>query len=168
MWNALMHIEWPEMLIPTHSIAEMVVRGTIMYLGLFTILRLVLKRQAGGSSITDILVIVLIADAAQNGMAKEYQSIPEGLVLVLTIILWSFILDWLAFRFAWFSKLIQPQPLLLVHNGKAQRHNMRRELISMEELLGELRQQGVDSIEDVETANMEGDGRISVVKFEKA
>jgi uncharacterized membrane protein YcaP (DUF421 family) len=49
--------------------------------------------------ITDLLVIVLIADAAQNGMAGEYRSLTDGLLLVATIVAWSYALNWLAFRF---------------------------------------------------------------------
>jgi hypothetical protein len=58
-----------------------------------------LKREAGGVGITDMLVIVLLADAAQNAMAGEYKSISDGLVLVSTIIFWSYALDWLGYRY---------------------------------------------------------------------
>jgi hypothetical protein len=77
-------IEWLELLIPTHSLAEIVLRGTVMYLSLFLILRFVMLRQSSTIGIADILVIVVIADAAQNGFAKKYRSITEGVLLVLT------------------------------------------------------------------------------------
>jgi uncharacterized membrane protein YcaP (DUF421 family) len=51
-------------------IAEIVVRGTLMYLGLFVILRFMARRQAGHFGPADLLVIVLIADAAQNGLGN--------------------------------------------------------------------------------------------------
>jgi uncharacterized membrane protein YcaP (DUF421 family) len=163
MWDQLMHIEWAEMFWPTHSLAEMVVRGTIMYVGLFIILRLVLKRQSGGSSVTDILVIVLIADAAQNGMAKEYKSVTEG----LTIIGWNYLLNFLTFYFPLLEHLIQEKPLLLVKNGQLQRRNMRQELLTPGELMSELRQYEIESLNDVESAYMEPDGRISIVPVQK-
>ena len=55
--------------------------STIVYLFILFVLRL-LRREAGSLSISDLLVVVLIADAAQNAMASEYKSITEGLVLV--------------------------------------------------------------------------------------
>jgi hypothetical protein len=60
------------------GIAEIVVRGTLMYLGLFVILRFMARRQAGHFGPADLLVIVLIADAAQNGRGKKYQSVTEA------------------------------------------------------------------------------------------
>ena len=66
-----------------------------MYLALFIMLRIVLKRQAGTLGMTDLLLITLLADASQNAMAGEYNSLPDGVVLVATIILWNYIFDWL-------------------------------------------------------------------------
>jgi uncharacterized membrane protein YcaP (DUF421 family) len=82
--------DWEAMFVPHTSPLEMIIRGSIMYLGLFVLLRVVLKRQSGGVAITDILVVVLLADAAQNGMAGDYRSIPDGLLLVGTILFWSY------------------------------------------------------------------------------
>ena len=92
-------IEWSELLIPTHSLAEIMIRGTVMYLALFLVLRFVMLRQSSTIGIADILVIVLIADAAQNGFAKEYQSVTEGVLLVLTIVFWDIFLNWLSYHF---------------------------------------------------------------------
>ena len=79
-----------------------------MYLGLFVILRFMARRQAGQFGPADLLVIVLIADAAQNGLGKEYQSVTEGLVLVMTIVAWEFLLDWLAYRYPLSSHSLSP------------------------------------------------------------
>ena len=87
----LLQVDWAGLFIPTHSVAEMVVRGTLMYLALFLILRFLMKRQGGSIGIADLLVIIIIADAAQNAFAKEYSSVTEGVVLVLTIIFWDFL-----------------------------------------------------------------------------
>src|SRR5436189_6398245 len=97
--DKLFLIEWSELLIPTHSLAEMILRGTVMYLSLFVILRFVMVRQTSTIGIADILVIVVIADAAQNAFTKEYKSITEGIVLVLTIVFWNMFLNWISYRF---------------------------------------------------------------------
>ena len=150
---------------PTIHLGEIVVRGTIVYLFLFALLR-VLRRGAGAISITDLLVIVLIADAAQNAMANEYRSITEGLVLVSTIVFWDFFLDWLGYKFPSLQWIVHPAPLLLVKDGRILRHNLRRQLITEEELMEKVREQGVDSISKVKTSYLEGDGRISVIASE--
>lgn len=163
--DKLFSIAWDELLIPTHSIAEMMLRGTVMYLCLFLLLRFVMLRQSSTIAIADILVIVVIADAAQNAFSNEYRSITEGLVLVSTIVFWDVALSWLAYRFKAFEHLLEPPPLELVRDGKVNRRNMRKEMITEGELRSQLRQQGVDDFGDVRSAHLEGNGEISVVKM---
>ncbi|MDD1525729.1 DUF421 domain-containing protein [Bradyrhizobium sp. WBOS7] len=160
-------LPWHEIFAPTHSLLEMLVRGTIMYFGIFILMRLILKRQTGGISIPDVLLVVLLADAAQNGMAGEYRSITEGLVLVATIIFWNLAIDWLGYHVPFVERLVRPPPLLLIKNGKVLRRHLRQELVTMDELLSKLREEGVDSPADVIEAYIEGDGNISVKKKEK-
>ena len=71
--DKLFLIEWAELLIPTHSVAEIMLRGTVMYLSLFVILRFVMVRQTSTIGIADILVIVVIADAAQKWICQGIQ-----------------------------------------------------------------------------------------------
>jgi uncharacterized membrane protein YcaP (DUF421 family) len=157
-------IDWAELVIPTHSLAEIMLRGTIMYLALFAILRFVMLRQSSTIGIADILVIVVIADAAQNGFSKEYKSVTEGVLLVLTIVFWDIFLNWLSYRFKMFERLLTPAPLPLVKFGRMNHRNMRKELITKEELMGQLREQGVQELSEVKEASLEANGEISVVK----
>lgn len=164
--NSFLHIDWNAVFIPSVGIAEIVVRGTIVYLMLFVLLR-VLRRETGVLGIADVLVIVMIADAAQSAMASDYKSVTEGLILVGTIAFWDYLLDWLGYRFPWFQRLLRPAPLQLIKDGTLNRKHMRQEMITLDELMGQLREQGVEKVEDVKMCCLEGDGRISVIKFEK-
>ena len=164
--DKLFSVDWAELFIPTHSLAEMFVRGTIMYVALFLIFRFLMRREAGSIGIADILVVVVIADAAQNAFAKEYHSVVEGIVLVVTIVLWDFIIDWASYRVPALGKILQPRPLPLIKDGVLIRRNMRQELITVEELQSQLRKQGIERIDDVKAAYMEGDGEISVLPRE--
>jgi uncharacterized membrane protein YcaP (DUF421 family) len=159
-----MNINWEAIFVPDITLIETVVRGSIMYLALFILLRVILKRQSGTLGITDLLLITLLADASQNGMAGDYKSIPNGIVLVATIIFWDFALDWLSYKSPGFQRLIEAPPLLLVKNGQLLRRNMRKELITDEDLLMQLREQGISDISKVKEAYMESDGHISVVE----
>ena len=160
-WN----IDWEGIFTPTNSLMELVVRGTIMYFVLFGLLRLVLKRQAGGIGTTDILVIVLLAEVAGNGFATEYKSVVEGTVLVGTILFWSYTLEWAAHRFAAVERILHAPTLVLIENGKMLRKNMRAELVTKEELMAQLREKGIEDCAQVKRACMEADGMISVIKM---
>src|SRR5262245_18723861 len=94
----------------------------------------------------DLLVVVLIADAAQNAMSANYVSVPDGILLVATIVSWSYCLDWLGCRFPRLQRFLRPPPLPLVRDGRLLRHNLRRELVSEEELMSQLREQGVEDL----------------------
>jgi uncharacterized membrane protein YcaP (DUF421 family) len=163
---SLIEVDWKSVFVPSLSLLEIILRGSLIYLFLFVVLR-VLRRGAGAIGISDLLVVVLIADAAQNALGSEYRSVTEGAVLVLTIVGWDYLFDWLGFRIPGLRPLLRPQALLLIKNGKLQKRNLRKEMISEEELLGELREQGVANVEDVKFSFMESNGHISVVKKDK-
>ena len=166
MDDRLWKIDWRGIFIPETSLLELVVRGTIMYFLLFGLLRLVLKRQAGGIGTTDVLVIVLLAEVAGNGFAAEYKSVVEGAVLVGTILFWGYVLEWTAHRFPAFERIIRAKTLVLVEDGKMLRGNMKAELVTTEELMAQLREKGIEDCAQVKRASMEADGRISVVKMD--
>jgi uncharacterized membrane protein YcaP (DUF421 family) len=163
--NATQGIDWHAMLVPTGSLLELMVRASFMYLLILAGFR-IFRRDAGSLSVSDLLVVVLIADAAQNGMAGEYTSVTEGMVVVATIFAWNYVLDWLAYRFRFVHWLLHPPPLLLVRNGQVQHRNLRSELITKQDLLEQLREQGVEEVATVKKCYLESDGKLSVIRSE--
>jgi uncharacterized membrane protein YcaP (DUF421 family) len=157
-------MDWHSIFVPTLGVGEVIVRGSIMYLALFLILRFAGRRQAGSFGPADLLVIVLIADAAQNGLGKDYTSVTEGIILVLTIVGWQYLLDWLGWRFPVLRPMLTAPALKLIDDGRLLEHNMRKELLTREELESQLRQHGVEDFGKVRAARLEGDGRLSVLK----
>jgi uncharacterized membrane protein YcaP (DUF421 family) len=152
------------MFTPSVSLAELMLRGTLMYLLIFALMR-IFRREAGTLSIPDLLVVVLVADAAQNGLSSDYRSITEGAVLVGTIFFWNYALDWLAYRWTPIKRLLQPPPLALIRDGMILRRNLKSELISVDDLLSQLREHGIDDPRVVKRCFIEPDGHLSVVKF---
>lgn len=144
---------------------ELVLRGTLTFWFLFAIFRFVMHRDVGSVGIADVLVLVLIADASQNAMAGGYESVSDGMVLVATIVGWNYALDWGAYRFAWLRRMAEPPPLLLVRAGHVVRANLRKEMMTFDDLMSKLREHGVDEVAQVKKAYMEGDGTVTVVRF---
>lgn len=155
-------VDWQTLFVPSGSLLEIVIRGSFIYLLLIFLVR-ALRREAGQIGIADVLVIVIIADAAQNAMAGTYNSITEGVALILTIMGWDYALDWLSLYIPVVRRWLHPDPLLLIQNGRLQRRPLRHAMISEAELLSRLRQEGVESIAAVERCYLEGDGHISVI-----
>ena len=157
-------MNWSEIFGFSVSPLEIVVRGTAMYLFLFVLFRVVVKRRIGAVGVADILVLVIVADAAQNGMAGEYRSVTEGCLLVGIIVGWDLLIDWLAFRIPALQRILEPPPLLLIDHGRILWRNLRKELVSEMELQSKLREHGVTDPHDVEKAYMEPNGEVSVIK----
>lgn len=166
--ETLLAVDWKGIFVPSMGLIEIVIRGSLMYLALFAILRFIARRQAGQFGPADLLVIVLIADAAQNGLGQDYTSVTEGVVLVLTIVAWEYLIDWLAWRVPRLRPILTAPSVKLVENGEVVRDAMRNEMLTEEELMSQLRQNGVESIDAVRLARLEGDGRLSVLKREGA
>ena len=143
---------------------ELIVRGSAMYLLLFLLFRVVVRRRVGAVGMADILVLVIVADAAQNAMAGEYKSVTDGAILVGTILGWDMLIDWANWRFPALRGWLEAPPLLLVRNGRVIHRNLRHEFVTEDELESKLRQQGVKDVSEVAEARMESDGEVSVIK----
>jgi uncharacterized membrane protein YcaP (DUF421 family) len=154
--HALFAVEMP--------VVELVLRGTVIYWFLFLVFRFVLRRDVGGLSMADTLLLVIVADASQNAMAGEYHTVSEGLILLSTILGWNILLDWLAFRFRPFAAFAYPRTLLLVRHGQFIMKSLRRQLLTPEEVMSKLREQGIAHLREVRHAYLESDGGVSVVR----
>lgn len=143
---------------------ELALRGTAMYWFLFAIFRFVMRRDVGSIAIADVLLLVIVADASQNAMAGDYETIADGMLLVGVIVAWNWLIDWAAYRWEPVHKFLQPPPLLLIYRGRLLHRNLRQEYLNVADLMAELRKSGVEDIKQVRRAFMESDGSISVLK----
>ena len=143
---------------------ELLARGTIMYWFLFLLFRFVLRRDAGSAGISDILFVVLLGDAAQNGMIGQADTVPDALTLIGVLASWNYLLDSLGYHFALMARLTDPPPLMLVRNGRVLARNLRREHVTRDELLAAMRAEGVESYDEVKSLRLESNGDFSVIK----
>ena len=143
---------------------ELVVRGSAMYWFLFLAFRFVVRRDLGSVGVADILILVIVADAAQNAMSGGYDSVSDGFLLVSVLLGWNFLLDYLAYRFPAVSRFLEAPALPLVRNGRLLRRNMRAQFITERELQAKLRENGIDSFSAVKAMYLEANGEVSVIK----
>jgi uncharacterized membrane protein YcaP (DUF421 family) len=159
-------INWQEIFIPGVNPLEIFIRGTLIYLFCFIVMRFT-RRGISGISISDMLIIVMIADAAQNGMSADYKSVTDGILLILTLIFWDYLLNLLQDKVPFIRELFYPAPTELIKEGKLLRKNMDQNYITYEELMSQVREAGLEKPADVKKAFMEGDGSISIIPFDK-
>jgi uncharacterized membrane protein YcaP (DUF421 family) len=156
--------DWRAIFEPSASLLELFVRGTVTFLALMVLLRVVGQRESGGLGLTDLLVVVLVADAASAGLTGGVDSIPDGLLLVVTILFWSVALDAVAYRWPRVAAVIKARPRPLIKDGRLDRRVMRREFMTREEVLSQLRLHGIEDPAEVRRAYLEPNGMISVIR----
>ncbi|PJE94614.1 hypothetical protein CUT44_27585 [Streptomyces carminius] len=145
-------------------LAETVVRGAVVYLALLFMPRAAGQRESGGLGLTDVLIVVLVAQAVSGGLGGGSRSVTDGLVLVATILVCSLAVDAAAYRFPRFAAVVKARPRPLIRDGRLNRPLMRREFMSTEEVLSRLRLHGVHDPAQVHLAYLEPNGMISVLR----
>ncbi|XYJ08877.1 DUF421 domain-containing protein [Telluria sp. B2] len=157
---------WSDLFVVETPVLELVVRGTILYFTILVLMRFMPRRTGGELATMDLIFLLLIAEAASNAFG-EYTSIFEGLVLVLVLMGWNFIINAASYRFRFIEKLVSSPPIQVIRDGRMLRRNMRREFLTEEELMSSLRQQSIASVEEVKAAYIEGEGALTVVRFKE-
>lgn len=153
---------------PTVPLLEGFLRGTVIYLAVLTLMRTVGQREAGGLGITDVLVVVLVAEAAAPGLHGDGSSVADSLALVAGVVFWSVAIDAIAFRSPRFARLVKSRPKALIRDGEPNRRVMRRELMTDDELASQLRLHGIEDVRGIEHAYIEPNGMISIVRHDGA
>jgi uncharacterized membrane protein YcaP (DUF421 family) len=110
----------------------------------------------------EFVTLMLVSNAVQNAMNGGDNSISGGLILALTLIATTYLVDKLTYRFRWLDRLIQGSPVVVITRGVVQKENLRRHRITEHALRAMLREQGHYSIEKIDLAILESDGRLSV------
>lgn len=149
---------------PLHTLLDVALRTSIVYLALLVGLRLTGPRQLGQMSTFDLVLLLIIANAVQNSMVGPDTSLAGGLVAAGVLIGWHRVVDWWRLRFRGFAKLLAGEGIMLIHHGKILEAHCRRAGITRQELQQALREHGVSSVQDVMVAVLEPDGAISVIR----
>jgi uncharacterized membrane protein YcaP (DUF421 family) len=156
------------MWIPDLPVLEKIVRAAAVYVFLLVGLRLTGKRQMGQMSSFDLVVLLIISNVLQNAMIGNDNSVLGGFLGAATILALNYGVTRLAFSRRGLERLLDGAPTLLIHNGKVIEANLRRELLTRDELMAALRRQGIMTVEEVHVALLEETGTITAVKREHA
>ena len=146
---------------------EFVLRGVIIYFFLLILLRVTGKRQVGQLAPFDLVLLLILSDSVQNAMNAGDESILAGLILATTLIFLNHFVGLVAFRSRKMEKLIEGEPLVLIHNGQLFKKVMERQQITDQELKTALRNEGCENVEDVRLAILESNGHVSVLSKDK-
>lgn len=151
-------------LIPDISILEKIIRPAVVYLFLLLAFRVAGKRELGQMTPFDLIVLLTISNILQNAMIGPDNSLGGGLIGAVTMIMLNGILARVTFQFPRLARVLNGEPTLLIENGQIKDANLRRELMTVEEVQRALRKHDLDweDIPRVERAMLELDGTVTI------
>ena len=138
------------------------VRTIILYFFIMVGLRLMGKRQIGELEPSELVMTMMISDLAAVPMQDFGIPLLSGLLPILTLLALSLLLSQLSLRSLRLRALICGTPTVLIRNGTLQQAAMRKNRYTLDELMEELREQGISRVEDVKYAVLENSGQLTV------
>lgn len=152
--------------LPEMPLFENILRGAILYFFILAILRILPRRTTGELGAMDLVFILLLTEAASHALG-DFNTIGDGIIMLLVFIICNYAVNQLTYHSAFFRKLFEHEPVQIIKDGKINHKNMRKELLTKDELLTSLRENGIENIDDVKDAFVESEGIISFIKKEK-
>jgi uncharacterized membrane protein YcaP (DUF421 family) len=162
--HAFFALPWHEMLFPHPSWMEKILRPVLVYVALLITFRFLSKRDLTQNTTFDLLIVLLLSNVVQNALIGDDNSILGALAGAATLLLMSTGLNRLTAKSIGARRILEGEPILLVHNGKLQDENMRKYAVSRADLNAGLRAENMITLEDVRYAFLELDGTISVIR----
>lgn len=138
--------------------------GPIGYIAIIAMLRISGKRTLSKWNSFDFVVTIAFGSVLASILLSTQDTFGKGLLSFALLIIFQYIVTWIAVRSSWVQKLIKAEPALLVYRGQIQHEVLQRERIAEGEVLAALRSNSVAAIEDVDAVVLETDGSFSVIR----
>ncbi|GAB1406455.1 DUF421 domain-containing protein [Thermomonas brevis] len=144
-----------------------VLRAVAIYVLVMVLVRVSGKRSVGQFTPFDLVLLILIGNAVQNGINGGDNSLTGAAIMATTLIALNYAVAFVTSRSRAVEKVVEGVPVVLARHGTLYREVLRRELVSEDDFHEALRMNNVGDIADVELALLETNGNISVVQRQK-
>ena len=141
------------------------IRTLILYLLLLAVIRLLGKRQIGQMEPSEFVVTMLAANLASIPMEEVGIPLYAGVVPMLVLLGAELLLSGLSLGSVGFRRLLCGKPVILIENGRILQENLRKTRVTIDELMGHLREKDVLNIMTVQYAILETNGNLSVFPY---
>jgi uncharacterized membrane protein YcaP (DUF421 family) len=145
---------------------DIVLRAAVLYAFIVFVMRVTGRRELSSLSPVDLVLLIVLGDAIQQGLTQSDYSVTGAIIAVSTIATLQVITSYVSYRSRRARKVLEGQPIVIVDRGKLVERNLRRERMARDEFDEEMRQQQIASLDDVEWAILESNGEISFIKKE--
>ena len=142
---------------------DIAVRAAIAFLFIFFLTRVIGRRELSSLEPFDLILLIVLGDLIQQGVTQSDYSVTGLSIAGSTMALLTVLVSYLSFRFPRARPVLDGEPIVIVRDGKPIEGNLRRERLTLEEVMAEARLQQIDSLDKVRWAVLETSGRISFI-----
>jgi uncharacterized membrane protein YcaP (DUF421 family) len=142
---------------------DLAIRATFLFGFVYLLTRIIGRRELSSLEPFDLILLIVIGDAIQQGLTQDDYSVTGALIVVGTFAMLQVLVSLLSWRFQALRPALDGEPIIVVQDGKPIERNMRRERLTVEEVLVEARRQQLTSIEQIAWAVLETSGSISII-----
>src|SRR5213595_2896912 len=143
---------------------DIVLRGIAIYVFIYLLTRVVGRRELSSLEPFDLILLIILGDSVQQGLTQDDYSVTGAMIAVGTIAALQVSTSYLSFRFPRLRPVLDGEPIVVVEGGKPIERNLKRERLTIEELMDEARMQQIGSMDEIQWAVLETSGNISFVK----
>jgi uncharacterized membrane protein YcaP (DUF421 family) len=140
---------------------DIVLRAIVLFLFVSFVMRIVGRRELSSLGAIDLVLLIVLGDTIQQGLTQDDYSVIGAMIAVSTIAIMQVGLSYVGFRFRRLRPVLEGEPIIIVQDGRVIERNLRRDRITLDEVLEEARQQQIGSLDDVAWGVLEANGKIS-------
>jgi uncharacterized membrane protein YcaP (DUF421 family) len=141
-----------------------ILRTLLLYIAIIVIFRVMGKREIGELSLLDLVVFIMIAEMAAMAIENPNDQLLKSLLPMMILVGIQLVFAYVSLKSKRFRDIIDGKPSIVINNGKIDEGEMRRQRYNFDDMLLQLREEGVGDIADVEYAILEPSGKMSVFK----
>jgi uncharacterized membrane protein YcaP (DUF421 family) len=144
---------------------DLAIRAVVLYFFIYLLTRAVGRRELSSLGPVDIILLVVIGDAVQQGLTQDDYSVTGAFIVVGVIALLSVFMSYLSFRFRPLRRVLEGEPIVIIQDGKPIERNLRRERLAIDEVMEEARASAqISSLDEIQFAIVENSGAISFIQ----
>jgi uncharacterized membrane protein YcaP (DUF421 family) len=142
---------------------DLALRAVFLFFFVYLLTRIIGRRELSSLEPFDLILLIVIGDAIQQGLTQDDYSVTGALIVVGTFAILQVFVSFVSYRFPVLRPTLQGEPIVIVQDGKPIERNMRRERITVDEIMVAAREQQVASMSDIAWAVLETSGKVSII-----
>ena len=142
---------------------DIALRALVLFGFVFLLTRVTGRRELSSLGPFDLVLLIVVGDAIQQGLTQDDYSVTGALIAVGAIATLQVVTSYGSYRSGRLRRIFDGEPIVLVQDGKVLERNLRRERLTVDELLEQARLQQIASLQDVAWAVFEPSGAISFI-----